>query len=162
MVKYFLLFTIVSLLIPFNILAQTPSDSIATVSPQVRNRLQLLTNPEILDNIFQRFYRHLQGLVNRLKIINMRIEKRLAKLDVTKTVSDRLKSQFSKITVSLDKISQELTDIEAGWKSIKETKSRDEFQSLRKRLTNLIALIEGVLTDQKNLIKEIKKYKAKV
>ena len=41
-------------------------------------------------------------------------------------------------------------------------KSRDEFQALKKRLADLLVALENIASEEKNLVKEMKKYKAKV
>ena len=161
MLKYLLFLTFFILFFPANISAQIPSETLATNSPQVRNRLQLLSNLQALNDHFNRFHPRLQALINRLRKINMRLERRLAKLIVSRSMLDRLTPQITRISADLDKTDKELLAISNLWQNIMNNKSREDFQTLKKRLTDLLNVLDNIVSNQKNLVKEMKKYKVK-
>ncbi|OGG17920.1 hypothetical protein A3D78_07240 [Candidatus Gottesmanbacteria bacterium RIFCSPHIGHO2_02_FULL_39_14] len=158
---YLLLF-ILTTFYPSNVSAETPTVTLATASPQVRNRLQLLSNLPALNERFNRFHARLSVLINRLRKINLRLERRLSKLDAKKNITDRSKNQLTAISANLDKAEKELLAVSDLWSAIMNNKSRDEFQALKKRLADLLVALENIASEEKNLVKEMKKYKAKV
>src|SRR3989344_1022617 len=162
MIKKFLLLFLFSILFPLQVRAQTlaPS-SVASVSPQIRNRLQLLLNPDAADSHFQRLHRRLKALFSRLAKINNRIEKRISKITASSNITNRLNSQNKSIKVDLDNINKELLKVENSWKIIKENKNSEGYETLKKQITNLLNSSESVVINQKTLVKELKKYKSK-
>ena len=102
MLKYLIIIIILSLLVPSGLSAQTVTDSTATATPQVRNRLQLLNNLDALGLHFNRIYHRLQALIGRLKKINLRLQKRLAKLELKSGDLSLLTAQYTPLSTTPD------------------------------------------------------------
>lgn len=159
MFKNFLILILIALIFPKSILGQTPSQ-IATVSPQLRNRLQLLNNPKVAQNHFRRFERRLKALMLRQKKINTRIESRLGKISASQNIIDRIKRELILINTNINAVEKELASLIESWNNLVKNNDNTKFPAFKKRMSSLFSMIDSVITDQKNILKEIKKYKA--
>ena len=140
MINKILLFLILSLFLPSVVSAQTlEPTNIATVSPQIRNTLQLLENPAQTDVRLQALDKHFAAILNRLKNINTRIESRLSKTSIPNNNLAKLNSQFKKIADDLNKLDKD-----------------------KLTMADFIKALEAILNDQKNLVGSMKKFAPKV
>ena len=158
--KKFFLFCLISLIFPFQVFGQSISQNQATVSPIVRNRLQLLNNPEAADNHFRQISRRITALINRFNKINSRIKTRIGKLQESKTVVNRLNSQLDVISGKLANLENKQKEIEDSWRVVLENKSSQDYQTLKNKLKEVVNSLKALIDEEKSLLKELKKFKS--
>ena len=161
MLKLLIALTICSLLIPGITYAQVPTIE-ASLSSQSRNRLQLLSSPEKANLHFNRLSNRLSGILTRVKNIHTRIEARFGKIVATQTVKDRIRRDINRVESNIISLESEIDKLESSWNILIKNNSSTDFPGFKKSVSGIFDLLDAVITDQKNILKELKKYKSQI
>lgn len=161
MQKILIFIFFVLLIFPSEVKSQTVSQPQASSSPQLRNKLQLLGNTKLADPHFRRFDRRFKVLLTRIRKINGRIDSRMDKIVASAAVLKRFNSQADKINTSLAAAEKKHTDLLVLWDNILESKDSQNFKNLKNEMAANLKSVESLISEEKVLIKELKKYKSK-
>ena len=146
--------------VSFPVFGQSVTPNQATSSPQVRNRLQLLKNPQVAENHFQRLNKRISALINRFNKINIRIKSRINKLQADKNVIYELNSRLDLISGKIADLESSQKEIGDSWKVLLENKDSQDYQTLKNRLKEVINSAKALIQEEKLLLNELKKYKS--
>lgn len=167
MIKKLFTILLLAIIFPVAVHAQSSTPNLsppvspqASSSPVLRNRLQLLKSPLTADNKYRQLDKRFTGFLNRLKNINLRFEKRLAKLIVNKTTLDKLKNSLDGLNTEIGAHEKEKGFLLEDWTKLINSNSSDQYPAFKKRITAFFASLDSLLADEKSLLKEIKKYKS--
>jgi len=135
----------------------------ASDSPSVkRNQLQLLTADSKANLIFKILERRIEAMIKRLDKMNNRISRLLARADTTQANIARYEDQIAGLNRKIIELKISLDTLKEQWQAYSSAPEKEKYALIKTDIQDLIKEINDVIAEEKNLLRQINRYKLKI
>ena len=169
--KLFFLFLVVGFVYPAVSFAQESKTTVSeSAGDKFRNQLQLLeeVSPTVTNgnsiSVFEKekillFFR-IDAALYRFTIISDKITSRISKLQITSTVSNRFTSQNQEIISKIKSLRSGMETLEKKATGISYQSGSPQYLSFKKDVSSVIVQLDNILSLNKKLVSDMKKYRS--
>ena len=158
--KIIILFLLL-LILPRPSYAQVSSPTSAAMIKQPTNSSSLFKNTALANRYFARFIKRSDAILNRLKKIQVRMERRLTKVDATVSANVKLQTELKSLSSQITSLEQEKSALQLNWDQIVKDNDKGQYPAFKKKMEEFLNKSEVLINRHKSLLKELKKFKNK-